>query len=63
MEDAYCSIIPYDGLTAGFFGVYDGHAGKSCAEYAGKSVSVFVKEFVESGLAPPEAFHKGFVKV
>jgi protein phosphatase PTC1 len=62
MEDAHTMIVPFDGPTSGFFGVFDGHAGKSAADHAGNNVWKSFKEFVKT-MSPPEAFFKAFKKV
>ncbi|ORY94669.1 phosphatase 2C-like domain-containing protein [Syncephalastrum racemosum] len=45
MEDAHCSVVNFDGVPRqGFFAIYDGHAGKSTAEWCGRN---FHKTFAE----------------
>ena len=67
MEDTHSYIYDFyvSGSDSGYFAIFDGHAGKSAAEFCGKNFHHILKkqlERAESGTGVPEILDRTFVE-
>lgn len=63
MEDTYYFSQNFGGSGQIFGGVYDGHCGKTAAEYVAYNLHAYFLEAIKLGLSPQEAFIKSYEKI
>ena len=63
MEDTYYFYQTFGGSGQIFGGVYDGHCGKTAAEYASANLHAYFLEATKAGLSPQSAFIKSYEKI
>jgi protein phosphatase PTC1 len=68
MEDTHSYVYDFhvSGSDSGYFAIFDGHAGKSAAEFCGKNFHHILSkqlESAESGVGVPEILDRTFVQV
>jgi hypothetical protein len=68
MEDTHSYVYDFhiSGSDSGYFAIFDGHAGKSAAEFCGKNFHHVLSkqlESAESGIGVPEILDRTFVEV
>jgi protein phosphatase PTC1 len=62
MEDAHTIMVPFDAPNSAFVSVFDGHAGRAAADYAGSNVYKHFQTFLKDH-DPPHAYFHAFRKV
>ncbi len=62
MEDAHAAVDELCGPGTAYFAVYDGHGGRGAVNFVQEHLHANVREQLELGLAPAEAFRAAFLK-